>query len=144
MAMSNYNAEKERKAIEKEKERRLKAIENHNADYLKPEVNNDLVLLEYKKAFNKNLGLAKQKNWDIDLSKLDFAATKDLLKQGYRSDLIEKSIIDGSPNLDQRKGQQHMAEYARITVQNAVISKDVIDYRTRVEQAQRSGPEVER
>lgn len=130
LAIENHDAEKKAKDIEKEKNRRLKAIENHNADFLKPGVNNDVVLLAYKKSFNKTLGLAKKHGWDIDYSKIDFAVTKDLIKHGYRSDLIEKAIVDGSPNIEQRKGQ-HIDGYAKLTVQNAAISKDVIEHKQR-------------
>lgn len=139
-AMENHDAEKRKKDIEREQKRRLQAIENHNQMPLNPG-GNDAVLRAYKKSFNRTLGLAKQKGWTIDYSRIDFAAAKDLVKQGYKTNAIEQSIIVGSPNLDQRKGQ-YMADYARLTVQKAMVSSDVIQHKARTEaqQAQRSGP----
>jgi hypothetical protein len=137
MAIENHDAEKRAREIEKEKMRRLKAIESHDQGYLSLGSSGDEVLRAYKKSFNRTLGLAQKKGWTIDLSKIDFAATKDLLKQGYKSDLIEKAIVNGSPNIDLRKGQ-HMDDYARLTVQNAAISKDVLDHnKDMTEQAKR-------
>jgi hypothetical protein len=139
-AMESHDEEKKNKAIEKERNRRLRAIENHNQTPLNPG-GNDAVLRAYKKSFNRTLGLAKKQGWNIDLSRIDFAATKDLIKQGYRAELIENAIAEGSPNIELRKGQ-HMADYARLTVQKAMVSNDVIQHKARAEaqQAQRSGP----
>jgi hypothetical protein len=142
-AMENHDAEKKAKEIKKEKNRRLTAIENHNTGSLQPGANNDAVLLAYKKSFNRTLGLAKKQGLTIDLSRVDFAVAKDLIKQGYRSEQIEKAIATASPNIEQRKGQ-HIDDYARLTVQKAMVSPDVIEHKARAEakQAQRSGPRL--
>jgi hypothetical protein len=140
-ALESHDAEKKAREVEKEKSRRLKAIENHNQTSLNPGGNDDAVLRAYQKSFNKSLGLAKKMGWNIDISRLDYSATKDLLIAGYTTDRVENAIINGSPNIELRKGQ-HMADYARLTVQKAMVSSDVIQHKSRVEaqQAQRSGP----
>jgi hypothetical protein len=141
-AMENHDAEKKAREVEKEKTRRLQAIENHNQMPLNPG-SNDAVLRAYQKSFNRTLGLAKQKGWTIDYSRIDFAASKDLIKQGYQSEALERAITIGSPSLELRKGQ-HMADYARLTVQKVMVSNDVIQHKARAEaqQAQRSGPRL--
>jgi hypothetical protein len=141
-AMANHDAERQAKEVEKEKSRRLKAIENHNQMPLN-QGGNDAVLRAYQKSFNRMLGLAKKQGWNIDLSRIDFAVTKDLIKQNYRAELIERAIAAGSPNIEQRKGQ-HIDDYARLTVQKAMVSSDVIQHKARAEakQAQRSGPRL--
>jgi hypothetical protein len=141
-AMENHDVEKKAKEVKKNKDRRLKAIENHNQMPLNPG-GNDAVLRAYQKSFNRTLGLAKKQGWTIDLSRVDFAVAKDLIKQGYRSELIEKAIATASPNIEQRKGQ-HIDDYARLTVQKAMVSPDVIEHKARAEakQAQRSGPRL--
>lgn len=134
--MLNFNAVKKQKELEAEKNRRLKAIETHNSS-ASTVVSNNAVVNAYRRAFNRTMGLAKSKGWNIDISKIDFAATKELLKQGYKSDLIEKAIVEASPNIDLRKGE-HMAAYASLTVQKASVSKDVLDHnKAMAEQAKR-------
>ncbi|MGZ8183461.1 MAG: DNA-primase RepB domain-containing protein [Methylobacter sp.] len=141
-AMENHDAERQAKEVEKEKILRLKAIGNHNQMPLNPG-SNDAVLRAYQKSFNRTLGLAKKQGWNIDYSRIDFAAAKDLIKQGYRSELIEKAIAEGSPSIEQRKGQ-HIDDYARLTVQKAMVSSDVLQHKAKAEaqQAQRSGPRL--
>lgn len=120
--MKNYDEEKEKKATAKEQERRIKAIEAH--DIRSNGESNGVVHDKYQKMFNQLLTVAKQKNWDIDYSKIDFRIAKDLISQGYRSDLIEKAILDLSPDIAQRK-RDHASNYAKRTVQQAAIKARV-------------------
>lgn len=116
--IKNHNDEKEKKAIADEQERRIKAIEAHN--FRSNAESGGVVHDQYLKMFNQFLGLAKQKNWEIDYSKIDFRIAKELLGQGYRTDLVEKAILDLSPDITRRKGD-HANDYAKITVQKAAI-----------------------
>jgi hypothetical protein len=113
----NYDKDKKEKEESEDKVKKLKATQEHDS---RTKANMTAANEAYWNAFNKALGLAKKMNWDIDLSKIDYKATKDLVKQGYKSDLIEQAIIEVSPDLEQRKGDNAI-NYATRTVQKAIM-----------------------
>ncbi|MCK9397922.1 MAG: relaxase/mobilization nuclease domain-containing protein [Methylobacter sp.] len=124
-----------RKETDKEFNRRLSKIDTNG------QITGNAVEQAYRREVRKTVGLAKKKGWTLDWSRVDYQATTALLKQGYRSELIERAIVEASPNIEQRKGQ-HIHDYVRLTVQKAMVSPDVIEHKARAEtqQAQRSGP----
>ncbi|MGZ3752746.1 MAG: hypothetical protein ACXVAU_15795, partial [Mucilaginibacter sp.] len=84
------------------------------------------VELAYRREVKKSLGLAKKQGWTVDWSRVDYAAAKELLKAGYKPDLIEKAIVDASPGLADR--HRDATRYAGDTVRNAGIDKDVLKH----------------
>ncbi len=82
------------------------------------------VELAYRRELRKTVGLVKKKGWTLDWSRVDFAATKELLKAGYRADLIAKAIIEASPELSDRHSDA--AKYAADTLNNARADAEVI------------------
>jgi hypothetical protein len=59
-----------------------------------------------------------------DLSRLDFMVSKSLLKQGYSAEIVQRAILENSPNIEARK-TGHEADYANRTVHAALMQPDV-------------------
>ncbi len=72
---------------------------------------------DYAQEVKKAEGLAKSKGWVVDYSKIDFAASKALLKQGRTIDEVEKAITQASPSITDR--HQDPEDYARRTAEAA-------------------------
>lgn len=121
---------------DKERSRRLSKIDTDG------QINGNTVEQAYRREVRKTVGLAKKKGWELDWSRVDFAATKELLKAGYRADLVEKAIIEASPELADR--HRDAARYAADTVNNARADAEVI--KALNERAQRvdRGPSLDR
>ena len=97
----------------------------------------DAVVDAYRREVKKFVGLVQKMGWKLDWSRVDYAATKELLKSGYRADLLEKAIIETSPGLADRHAD--VVRYARDTVCKATADTDVIQHlKTQELQAQRS------
>lgn len=103
---------------DKERSRRLSRIDT--------DITGNAVEQAYRREVNKTVGLAKKKGWTLDWSRVDYGTTKTLLKAGYRADLIEKAIIEVSPELADR--HKDAAKYAADTVNNASADKDVLTH----------------
>jgi RepB DNA-primase from phage plasmid len=104
-----------REEIDKEYCRRLQNIE-----YLQ---SGDDVECEYRRKVRKIVGLVNKNGWKLDWSRVDFAATKELLKAGYNPYDIENAIISASPGLSDR--HRDAIRYATDTVRNASMADDV-------------------
>jgi hypothetical protein len=51
--------------------------------------------------------------------------SKSLLKQGYSAEIVQRAILENSPNIEARK-PGHEADYANRTVQAALMHPDVL------------------
>lgn len=115
------------KETQQERDDRLAKIEGRE------QITGDAVTLAYRREVKKVVGLARQKGWTLDWSRVDYAATKELLKSGYKPDLIEKAIVEASPGLAGRHSDAK--RYASDTVRHAAVDKDVLRYTERAQRA---------
>jgi len=74
--------------------------------------------------YKKYYGLAKRMRWEIDASRIDFSAAKEMLVDGYSADDIHCAIANVSPNLIERHAD--IERYVSATVLHASQDKDVI------------------
>ncbi len=91
------------------------------------QADDDAVTIVYRREVYKILGLAKKQGWTLDWSRVDFAATKEMLKNNYKPERIERAIIEASPQLVDR--HRDAARFAADTVKNAAINKDVLNHK---------------
>ncbi|MBY7869460.1 relaxase/mobilization nuclease domain-containing protein [Vibrio fluvialis] len=71
----------------------------------------------FMRHWNKWHGLAKSKGWSIDYSRIDFAATSDMIKGGYNDEEILIAIVNSSPSVVDRKND--VQDYTRRTLEKA-------------------------
>ncbi|HHG3314794.1 TPA: DNA-primase RepB domain-containing protein [Vibrio parahaemolyticus] len=71
----------------------------------------------FMRHWNKWHGLAKSKGWSIDYSRIDFAATTDMIKGGYNDEEILIAIVNSSPSVVDRKND--VQDYTRRTLEKA-------------------------
>lgn len=71
----------------------------------------------FMRHWNKWYGLAKNKGWSIDYSRIDFAATTDMIKGGYNDEEILIAIVNSSPSVVDRKND--VQDYTRRTLEKA-------------------------
>jgi hypothetical protein len=105
-----------REEIDKEYCRRLQNIEDL-------QLGENEIELEYRRKVRKIVGLVNKNGWKLDWSRVDFAATKELLKAGYNPHDIENAIISASPGLSDR--HRDAIRYAADTLRNASMAQDV-------------------
>lgn len=73
----------------------------------------------FMRHWSKWHGLAKSKGWSIDYSRIDFAATIDMIKGGYNDEEILIAIVNSSPSVVDRKND--VQDYTRRTLEKAKI-----------------------
>lgn len=115
------------KETRQERSSRLAEVEGQG------QIMGDAVTLAYRREVKKVVGLSRQKGWELDWSRVDFAVTKELLKEGYKPELIEKAIVEASPGLADRHSDAK--RYASDTVRHAAVDKDVLRYTERAQRA---------
>lgn len=71
----------------------------------------------FARNWSKWHGLARKNGWAIDFSRIDFSATKDMIKGGYNDTEIKIAITDCSPSILNRK--HDIQDYCDRTVVNA-------------------------
>ncbi|MDF5657724.1 DNA-primase RepB domain-containing protein [Vibrio parahaemolyticus] len=71
----------------------------------------------FMRHWNKWHGLATSKGWSIDYSRIDFAATTDMIKGGYNDEEILIAIVNSSPSVLDRKND--VQDYTRRTLEKA-------------------------
>jgi hypothetical protein len=71
----------------------------------------------FMRHWSKWHGLAKNKGWSIDYSRIDFAATQDMIKGGYNDEEILIAIVNSSPSVVDRKND--VQDYTRRTLEKA-------------------------
>jgi hypothetical protein len=120
---------------DKEYSRRITEIDNAQ------QIGGEVVVSAYRREVKKTVGLAKRNNWTLDWSRVDFSATKELIKNGYRPDLIKKAIIEASPSLADR--HKDAVRYASDTVRNAAADPEVKRHlAAQTQQAKLTGPSL--
>lgn len=78
----------------------------------------------FRQSWNRHRGLAESKGWQMDASKVDYRACKDMLAAGWSHDDVREALVGCSPGLD---GRHHAAaDYARRTVDAASQDPQVI------------------
>lgn len=77
----------------------------------------------FRREWLKQHGLAKKMGWEIDYSRIDFRATKELLSNGITPEDAQAAILECSPSVDARKNNPE--DYAKRTVDKvqAEVSK---------------------
>ncbi|MEZ9657908.1 relaxase/mobilization nuclease domain-containing protein [Vibrio sp. 10N.261.52.F3] len=77
----------------------------------------------FRREWLKQHGLAKKMGWEIDYSRIDFRATKELLSNGIAPEDAQAAILECSPSVDARKNNPE--DYAKRTVDKvqAEVSK---------------------
>ena len=84
----------------------------------------------FRRSYAKHTGLANSNGWTLDDSRLDWAATIDLLKSGYSRDDVARALLDASPSvLDRHNDPQ---DYATRTVENAAKEPEVVKARNKL------------
>lgn len=73
----------------------------------------------FMRHWSKWHGLAKSKGWSIDYSRIDFAATIDMIKGGYNDEEILIAIVNSSPSVVDRKND--LQDYTRRTLDKAKL-----------------------
>lgn len=73
----------------------------------------------FMRHWSKWHGLAKSKGWSIDYSRIDFAATIDMIKGGYNDEEILIAIVNSSPSVVDRKND--LQDYTRRTLEKAKL-----------------------
>jgi hypothetical protein len=68
----------------------------------------------FRREWLKQYGLAKKMGWEIDYSRIDFRATKELLSNGITPEDAQAAILECSPSVDARKNNPE--DYAKRTV----------------------------
>lgn len=83
----------------------------------------------FRRSYAKHTGLAHSQGWVIDDSRLDWAATIDLLKSGYPGEAVARALLDASPSILDRHNDPQ--DYATRTVDNALKEDEVVKARAR-------------
>ena len=83
----------------------------------------------FRRAYARHTGLARTQGWVLDDSRLDWAATIDLLKSGHQPEAVAKALLDASPSVLDRHNDP--GDYATRTVSNAMLEEDVVKARAR-------------
>lgn len=84
----------------------------------------------FRRSYAKHTGLANSAGWVIDDSRLDWAASIDLLKSGYRPEDVAKALLDASPSVLDRHNDP--GDYATRTVENAAKEPEVVKARNKL------------
>lgn len=84
----------------------------------------------FRRSYAKHTGLANSAGWVIDDSRLDWAATIDLLKSGYRQEDVANALLDASPSVLDRHNDPR--DYATRTVENAAKEPEVVKARDKL------------
>lgn len=135
VAMQNLRDDEKLKKQEVDKQKKEKIFkEEADKDYISrlSKINNSqyvgysAVESVYLFEVRKMHGLAKNQGWSVDWSRIDYAVTKILLKSGYDPDLIEKAIIEASPNISDR--HRNTEGYAKATVSKASVDTEVLKH----------------
>lgn len=123
---SRADAQKEQEAAQratKERERRLAAIVSvpDGSATGGPE---GAPAHAFRQAWNRHRGLAEAKGWQVDSSKVDYRACKDMLAAGWSPAEVRGALVDCSPSLADRHSAAD--DYARRTVDSASQDPQVI------------------
>lgn len=71
----------------------------------------------FRREWAKQHGLAKKMKWEVDYSRIDYRASKELLSNGITPEDVQAAIIECSPSVDARKSNPE--DYAQRTVSKA-------------------------
>lgn len=84
----------------------------------------------FRRSYAKHTGLANSNGWVLDDSRLDWAATIDLLKSGYSRGDVARALLDSSPSVFDRHNDPQ--DYATRTVENAAKEPEVVKARNKL------------
>lgn len=122
--------EKIEKAATKEKGQRVEAIMGR-LDI--PAYQNDTSAEGvYLNECHKIAGIVQQQGWELDWSRIDYQAAKNMLSKGYSTDDVMNSMERCSPEIDTRKAG-HVEDYVRRTVSKAANDPGVVAKRAEIE-----------